>query len=325
MRVIKLIPEIKDKIPYFYQTLTFTKEKINMHKRYYRVADFKYYNSGLSECHGFYKPISKLMLIGCVLFIFSCKSNDLDRLRVCSDNFHYDSEKVYGYIVDDNGKRDSIIIDEIKLSNTIYKSCRSFMYEVNFQHEDILMVDTVELLITGNEFKSSDLQREILYISHDFYENKKKIETTLSSYGVNKSNFLRQFDKTGLKEREDEIWLHPMRHNQYCINETAPFPMIKYPLRIGNYWSASIKTFEPWEVWKDLNIHSEYKITDTIYFDYSVTEKIKCWKIDAYSEYDETINHVVLYFNENKGFVKIDQKFQNGIKMNIILLSVNDL
>ena len=59
------------------------------------------------------------------------------------------------------------------------------------------------------------------------YATKKKTQTILKdqfSLGWTTN------DTTGMIENEQKTWIHPPRHNQYTMNEIAPFPEPDEPL-----------------------------------------------------------------------------------------------
>jgi len=61
--IIKLINTISDELPVYYNNITiqYSSEVDKVQKRdIIRCAEFPIYNSRLSECVSFYKPISKL-------------------------------------------------------------------------------------------------------------------------------------------------------------------------------------------------------------------------------------------------------------------------
>lgn len=226
-----------------------------------------------------------------------------------------------GYITNDNNEKDSTVLEEIKLFNTIFKMCSSHIYESVYTKGPTKLIDTIELFVSGNKHNVADLQKEIIYISWHAKDQKNAILEQMKNQ--NSNAMFNEYEKTGMKEREDQLWIHPIRSNQYRINEVSPFPYVHYPLKIGSYWSFSIKTNDAWGEWSNMDVASEYSITDTINLINFKNEPSKCWVIDAYSEYKTSQSKATFYFNEKLGFVKTVQKFENGISIETRLIDIN--
>ena len=112
----------------------------------------------------------------------------------------------------------------------------------------------------------------------------------------------------GIIENEEEIWIHPMRQNQYKFTEVAPFPTIKFTLNIGKSWESTVNIFEGYGEWDNKSVVSNYEITGQVEFKYK-NKLFNCWIIYAEAIFEDGNSSLELLFNENLGIVKM--KYQN--------------
>jgi len=241
------------------------------------------------------------------------------------NSFLYNKEIVYGYFTNDAGIRDSMIIEEINLDDKVYKPCKRFIFETKmYIDSDFALTDTFEIRVTGKKFFTKDLQKEIEYKYYNPELKSNQINRVLRKLNLEGSMDIVKTSTTGIKEREDQVWLHPARGNQYAINEFAPFPQVRFPLKIGNSWTETLSVIK-YGIWENLSVYSEYKVTDTIKLNWKNNEPIECWKIEAQSDFDYREVKVNYYYNELLGFMLTEQDFFGQILTEYKLIDVIDL
>lgn len=144
----------------------------------------------------------------------------------------------------------------------------------------------------------------------------------------NKPSFGRT--QTGVIENELNVWIHPLRHNNFKILELNPFPFIKSPYEIGNKYSWNLKIGDHWADpnWKIWSGSIENKIV------YEIVNKtileteagiFNVFVIDA--EANSRIGKTLLtsYFNREVGFVKHEYTNIDSSKLVIELNKIRKL
>ncbi len=128
-----------------------------------------------------------------------------------------------------------------------------------------------------------------------------------------KSQLIRKVvDKSGYINNRKELWLHPIRSNQYRFSEIAPFPYIK---KKNDFWNYNI---HPGEGWCELEGLAQSN--------YSIDKKkvevfgFRCQKVVASSTHSQGVSSVIFYYNRKKGFVLQEYKLIKGYKLNISLI-----
>ncbi len=53
-------------------------------------------------------------------------------------------------------------------------------------------------------------------------------------------------EKTGVLENTETIFLHPPRNKDYAILEFSPFPLVHFPLSVGQEWTWSLDIGTHW-------------------------------------------------------------------------------
>ncbi|MDL2214835.1 hypothetical protein LJC00_01435 [Dysgonomonas sp. OttesenSCG-928-M03] len=130
-------------------------------------------------------------------------------------------------------------------------------------------------------------------------------------------------DKTGVKETKDEIFLHPIRIDDYAILEFCPFPLVKFPLRIGNKWKWTLENINshyfdyinkttniPKDKVKVVNSYFVEKKSD-YYFD-EKSKKIECYVIVGVGNSQLGETQLISWFSPVYGFLKMEFKTLNG-------------
>ncbi len=164
----------------------------------------------------------------------------------------------------------------------------------------------VEIQPSGERWSMQPELQDVVNLKFGYTEEEK---ATVLANPVNKTYDLagRWTDETmeGVIENEREIWMHPIRHNQYIFTEVAPFPEVKLPLEVGKTWEGGIGGLGGWGDWDDTTIRSNYTVKEkkTIQLPIGAVE---CWVIEATSTFELGESKATFHFSEDFGFVKMD-------------------
>jgi len=235
---------------------------------------------------------------------------------------------------------DSVVIEEdsIDLNNRIYKPGNVFIYdyeiiqndkkyklkknksrfnrekkkrEIDFEmapiKSDSLGVDKIHLIVkpTVESDRTNESQTEISYLQEPIF-------SSLSSTGVVENNF--------------NVWIHPIRKGFFNSLETAPFPYIKKPIKIGAEWTDQMLIGESWgnKMWGkwegQLLLTYYYKITGRKALKTNIGE-IDCYIIESTAKSKIGITKLTSYFSEKYGFVKLEYELLEDLKINMWLIN----
>ncbi len=199
------------------------------------------------------------------------------------------------------------------------------VYNTEYFDADSMLIIKGDVLIKylGKMWSASPKNQQEVVIGYDYDE--KRLQSYEEKTSINKSAGTNwsPFEITGVIENEKRIWMHPLRNNQFVSLEVAPFPEIRYPLEVGNFWSSSINMGEGWGDWENETVYSDYKIVESgvaIETEYGVITD--CWLVRAKSDFKEGRSHVDLYFSPELGFVKFEYV---NYKNHKIMISLKDI
>jgi hypothetical protein len=113
----------------------------------------------------------------------------------------------------------------------------------------------------------------------------------------------------GVIENVEEIWMHPFRFNQFNFTEVAPFPEVKFPLKVGKTWTGSLQILNGWGDWSNTTGNFQYEVLskETIMTNYGSIDN--CWHIKSKATYPFGNSNFEYWFHESLGFVK--KEYQN--------------
>lgn len=128
-------------------------------------------------------------------------------------------------------------------------------------------------------------------------------------------------ERTGVEETSKKIFLHPIRVSDFSILEFCPFPIIKFPLKIGNKWEWTLDNI-PASYFKLIKRHRQ-KTTDKVVNNYLVENKIHwynnatkqtidCFVIKAIGKSTLGETKLTMYFSEKFGFVMMNFQTLNN-------------
>lgn len=133
---------------------------------------------------------------------------------------------------------------------------------------------------------------------------------------------------SGIEESDTAVWIHPPRLGVYSKLELSPFPMVKYPLEVGNKWTWNLLVGNHYSVkgyaeWCDVDelFASNYLITRQI----PISTKlgiIDCYEIISFTENRFKQTGLKAYYNPKYGFVKLEYLNIDSHHMTIELVKV---
>jgi|GEM_PF-2096973 len=176
---------------------------------------------------------------------------------------------------------------------TIYKREREFVYSVvHFNDQDKpYLLDTLTLTTSPKALSEKYGQTRSSWLS------KGKIRWQSTS---------------GITENDTVVWVHPPRTGVYKKLELAPFPMIEYPLEVGNRWSwkllvgghYSLPGHAVWQRGTNESFISDYRITGEKIFSSNFGE-LNCYEIASVCSNKFKETELIALYNKDYGFVKL--------------------
>ncbi|SDX90362.1 hypothetical protein [Hymenobacter psychrophilus] len=129
---------------------------------------------------------------------------------------------------------------------------------------------------------------------------------------------------TGAKEDKQEVWIHPIRDNQYNYTEVAPFPEVKQDsLVAGLGWGGKmVFLFQGAFNGKATN---RYQVEKQETRQYGALSLPGCWLIKAVGEHSKLgKSYLDFYFHPQYGFTEMHYRFYDGTKIDFVLEQVLD-
>ncbi|MCK7590903.1 hypothetical protein M0G43_10000 [Subsaxibacter sp. CAU 1640] len=212
--------------------------------------------------------------------------------------FIYDYEIIYG------GKKHKLKKNGSKFDES--KQERVIDFEFASSDFDSLAVEKIHLLVkpVADADRTNENQTQISYLQGPVF-------SSLSS--------------TGAVENNDNVWIHPIRDGFFSALETAPFPFIKKPIKIGMEWNDQMSIGDGWgnELWGawegELLLTYNYKIIRKETIATQIGE-MDCFVIVSTATSDIGTSKLTSYFSETYGFVKLEYELLNDLKVNMWLI-----
>ena len=130
---------------------------------------------------------------------------------------------------------------------------------------------------------------------------------------------------TGVIENDKNVWIHPIRKGFFSSLETAPFPFVKQPLKIGPEWIDQMNIGQGWgnEMWGQwegqLLLTYNYKIVGKESLQTELGE-IEYFIIESTAKSTIGTTKLKSYFSETLGFVRLEYELLNDLKVNMWLI-----
>lgn len=256
-----------------------------------------------------------IILIGIQRNVYSQNSNTINSTNIQTDTL-YDIERRYklppnGF--DINTNFDSLEFTERRIPKVrrIFKAGKTYHYKAIYlsSNNDTLSNRFVLMKTTGERWEWQPEKQDLVYYEFPDY---KTDSINLSDHDINKEvQFWNNQTGEGVIENIEQVWMHPIRINQYKFTEIAPFPEVQFPLKKGKKWDNPTMIDEGWGEWNGLTIESTYKTAGQTTFKLNDL-KIECWIIKSVAKCQLGESKLTTYFNEEFGFVKMEyQNYEN--------------
>lgn len=205
------------------------------------------------------------------------------------------------------------ITDRQEENVSVYKTDREFVYSVvHFdKYGKLYLQDTLILTTSPKVFKE-------------------KYGQTSSSWTSKGKNRWQSY--SGITENDTVVWIHPPRTGNYRKLELAPFPMIEYPIKIGNRWSwnlivgghYSVRGSAEWQRGTNESFDNDYQITKEKAF-LTNFGKIDCYEINSICSNRFANTELTAFYSPKYGFVKLQYFTIDNERMIMELVSVKTL
>lgn len=132
--------------------------------------------------------------------------------------------------------------------------------------------------------------------------------------------------ETGAIENAQEVWMHPLRDNQYVYTEIAPFPDVKLDsLAVGGVWHKRTAIMMGWGALKGQTA-ARYHVVKRETKQYGALVAADCWLIQAQSQHSKLGTSTLdFYFHPAYGFVEMHYRFFDGTQISFVLAQVTTL
>jgi len=213
----------------------------------------------------------------------------------------------------------------------IWQPNREFHYQALYLNAngDTISNETIVMIPTG---EPNPLQKKIQTFAEFRYQYSYDDSVKLAANPIHANDFTKKHNtiiwrrsiKEGIKENEDEIWMHPFRINQYVLTEIAPFPTARFPLTEGRSWKSLTFIGKGWGTFSG-------RATNRFTIKGKTTRQVGIGKLPGCQLIEATSNHKKLgesqakfYFHPKYGFVEMDYHFYNDQRMVFSLQRVVD-
>lgn len=228
---------------------------------------------------------------------------------------------------------DTVIIEEenIDSNNDIYKTGNVFVFDYEIITDGVPhKLKKNSGMFGGREFELVPIGTDSIGIdkihlivppadsTHSGNENQTMISYLQDPIYASKSS-------TGVVENDKNVWIHPIRKGFFNSLETAPFPFVKRPLKIGLEWTDQMKIGqgwgnEMWGQWDGLLLQTyHYKIVRTEKLQTAIGE-IDCFVIESSAKSSVGETSLKSFFSEKYGFVRLAYNLLNDVKVNMWLI-----
>ncbi len=263
--------------------------------------------------------IISIVLIGIQRNVYSQNSNNINSINIQTDTL-YDLERNYKPLpngFDINTNLDSLEFTERRIPKVrrIFKAGKTYHYKAIYltSNNDTLSNRFVLMKTTGERWERQPEKQDLIYFE---FPNYKTDSIKLSKHDINKEvqNWNSQTGE-GIVENIEQVWMHPIRTNQYKFTEVAPFPKVNLPLQKGKKWEGTTTGIIGWGEWDGQTVKCKYKISGKeIYLLGDL--KIDCWVIKSVGKCSSGKSKLTTLFNEEYGFVKME--YQNYEKEKLV-------
>ncbi len=279
--------------------------------------------------------VMKNTILSCLVLLvhfISCKSNTASKEIIsefspilCSPDPIPKYDGTNAQILDDNGNPiQDTLVNLVEKKREVFKPCRSMIYRAIWKDKsgNEITNSRIKIMASGTRWEfATESQDEIVYqLEFSEYD---KIQT--EKHQLNKALESRRWmDKgyEGIIENVEEIWMHPMRANQYSFTEVAPFPEVKLPLSVGKKWSGNLTIYDGWGDWSNTSGYMQYEVIKQQDLELVYGNLKDCWLIVSKATFPFGESELNFWFHPELGFVKKEYLNYGGQTLSIELEEV---
>lgn len=228
---------------------------------------------------------------------------------------------------------DTVVIEtgDVDANNEVYKVGNNYV----FNYEVIRNGQKLKLKKNKGMFSSTDFELVPLGTNMiDVDKIRMIVQQVSDSERTNKGQteisyiqepLSRGMSSTGLVDNDKNIWIHPIRTGFFNALETAPFPFVKKPLKVGTEWTDKMMIGEPWgnELWGkwegQLLLSYHYKVMAVEILKSGIGD-VECYIIESTAQSDLGETKLKSYFSTIHGFVRMEYELFNDLKVNFWLI-----
>lgn len=221
-------------------------------------------------------------------------------------------------ISEENLKIDTMrYVRRINKKRTIFKRGKVYTYDVAYLDVtgDTLSHNKIELTPLGRRDPMALNQDDIVF--NNAYNTSDSLK--FLTCPLNKSYKFRweKQPMEGVIENSEKVWIHPLRQNHYFFTEAAPFPMVLFPIYIGQKWENPF-TISDGGDWSNKTGEHIYEVKRKVVRTYG-NNILDCWQIDSKATFEFGVSYLTFYFNEQNGFVEMNYTNFAKQTLNLVL------
>lgn len=269
------------------------------------------------------KRVVFLVVLSMLQFTTTGQSNHETSIHPSSQDTLYDIERYQKTVVTEdstwteNGER------KIPKKRVIFSKGRVHTYNATYLNPEgeVLSSNRIKVVSTGERWEGQpEKQDRIVYEFPDY--TKDSIELWDHAINLELQNWTGS-QSEGVIENAEQVWMHPIRVNQYKFTQVAPYPDVRLPLEKGKKWESSAHIFNGWGEWNHFRTSSEYEVLGKTTYELNST-KIDCWVVESTLKSSIGKSALTTLFNEKYGFVKMVYRNYEDEELIFELIEVKD-
>ena len=262
-------------------------------------------------------------------YMINATSSEMDDLKVNEQFKKYHQKKWWKDLEVQMRDRLASLITHHK-NLTIFKHNRKVTYSaIRVNAEKDTLANTFIHLVpdgTGWGNPAASSQSQVL-IQYEFSE--KDYEDHIQELrDVVTEEFWIKTDTTGIIENKEEVWMHPIRNNEFFKTEIAPFPLVKYPITHEKMLDAGgkIAIMRNWGTYSPTITEQQYFYAGKENKSYSFTDdELECHRFQAYGHNSKHgISYLEYFFHEKYGFTEMNYLTYDNDKINFVIVEVSE-
>ncbi len=230
------------------------------------------------------------------------------RVNVFKDDHVYSEveDSTENYYVKD----DKLLLFGKNITYEYYYKCGDSFHLFNVNQNSRKVLDDSFWDFTNYLNRDNNVITKFIFHPDKFTVDKNRSMTKYTFIYLNSNNDTIFQEQTGAIENYKNFWMHPPRIGVFNLIFTSPWPLVSYPLNIGQEWEWEWSFNARWGdsryiIWdgiKKFNYTYKTVSSDILSFDFG---KIQCWKILAEGTSEIGNNSAEFYFNCELGFLMI--------------------